>query len=386
MPEDDIGFYVHLLKRYPLLNVHEERSLAARLDSQRKLLVGELYRVGKPLFRRYFDRFGSNGDVEEGEEVDSRTLRKGYSGLERRLNHLDSEKQTQRIFLYLRSVGWDHLNPLVALYNDILAAQKGKRTIPAEEKVKAGKVSSYNEQMKMTLDHFTGANLRLVISIAMQFKGKMPFLDLVQEGNLGLIKAIDFFDYTKGFKFSTYATWWIRQRIQRAVFDKGTTVRRPVHWYEKYKARQKWEREFMKVEGRVPTTVELADKMQVSAELVEKLEMVAGMSEVSLDQPLSELGTRTLGETLPGEDYVERLMQEDWELQVRKELVAAYKEGPLSEKEFEIVCRRYGVMRRQDETLDEIKGTYGVTRERIHQHEVKALRKLERLRSFKALK
>lgn len=333
-----------------------------------------------------------NEDDLNDEDLDEEdSIAEEISQLEKTFANASHAKINDPVKMYLKEIGQIPLldpkeEPIIA--RQIQEGEQAKEDIKnpdlsEEEKKKLAKTIADGEEAKQTL---ISSNLRLVVSIAKKYVGRgMLFLDLIQEGNCGLIKAVEKFDYTKGFKFSTYATWWIRQSITRAIADQARTIRIPVHMVETINKLTRIQRQLVQDLGRDPMPEEIAEKMEnISAEKVREIQKIA-LDPVSLETPIGEEDDSHLGDfiedkdTLSPDDYTNN--------QLLKDEINAVLQG-LTEREEKVLRLRFGLLDGRTRTLEEVGKEFNVTRERIRQIEAKALRKLKnpnrckRLRDF----
>ena len=268
--------------------------------------------------------------------------------------------------LYLRECG---ANPLLSAEQEMNLAkiiEKGKKKDATPEEKEAARAAK---------KEMANANLRLVVSIAKKYPGRgMPFLDLIQEGNIGLLKAVDKFDYTKGYKFSTYATWWIRQAITRSIADQARTIRVPVHMVETINKMNRVGRRFLQEHGREATNEELSKEMGISVEKIREAKKAA-QDPISLETPIGEKEDSHLGDFI--EDQKTASPEDEAAATMRREQV--YKMlDTLTEREKGVLALRFGMDDGTPRTLEEVGKHFGVTRERIRQIEGKALKKLKK--------
>ena len=275
---------------------------------------------------------------------------------------LTVEPSLDSLRLYLREIG---KVPLLTADQEVYLAKRIER----------GDMSAKTQMIE--------ANLRLVVSIAKGYLGRgLSFLDLIQEGSLGLIRAVEKFDYRKGFKFSTYATWWIRQAVTRAIADKARTIRIPVHMVEKLNKVVHIERQLVQRLGREPSPEEIAEELEIETDEVREILRMAQLP-VSLEKPIGEEEDSSLGDFVPDEQAESPF--DTASLSLRREDVEMALLA-LPERERKVIELRYGLSGEQPCTLEEVGRAFGVTRERIRQIENNTLKKLEHLPEAQALK
>ena len=317
-------------------------------------------------------------EIEEEELVDPNTL-------------VDSFSIDDPVRMYLKEIG---KVPLLAPDEEIELAQKMSAGNLAKEQLEEAEEGSLSPEELAELkklakagdaakQKLAEANLRLVVSIAKRYVGRgMLFLDLIQEGNLGLIKAVEKFDYTKGYKFSTYATWWIRQAITRAIADQARTIRIPVHMVETINKVIRVSRQLLQELGHDPSPEEIAEEMNMPVEKVREILKIA-QEPVSLETPIGEEEDSHLGDFIPDEGASEPSEAASFTL-LKEQLVDVL--STLTPREEKVLKLRFGIEDGRTRTLEEVGKEFNVTRERIRQIEAKALRKLRHPCRCKKLK
>ena len=282
------------------------------------------------------------------------------------------------ISLYLKEIG---RVPLLTAAEEVELAKRMERGDLARARLEEGVEDPIEKEYLLWVvrdaeraqEHLIKANSRLVVSVAKKYVGRgVPFLDLIQEGNIGLIRAVNKFDYRRGYKFSTYATWWIRQAVTRAIADQGRTIRVPVHMYEQINRLTRTSRQLVQELGREPTTEEIAEALGVSPKKVEQVIRVS-QRPLSLEMPVGEEEDSYLGDFIPDEDAQSPTDEASRQLlrEVIDEIFAS-----LSPREVRILQLRFGLVDGYNYTLEEVGRKFGVTRERIRQIEAQALGRL----------
>ncbi|MBX5444682.1 RNA polymerase sigma factor RpoD [Sphaerobacter sp.] len=291
----------------------------------------------------------------------------------------DAVSVSDSVRLYLQEIGETNL---LTMEEEVWLAKRMERGKIAEQRLANGDYASEAERAELLADkedgekaraHLIQANLRLVVSVAKKYVGRgLSFLDLIQEGNIGLMKATDKFDYKRGFKFSTYATWWIRQAITRAISDQSRTIRLPVHVGETINRVKKTSQRLQQIFEREPTFEEVARAMDIPEEKVRQV-LDASRHPVSLEAPVGQEGDAFLGDFIEDETMPPPLELASQEL-LKHQISDAL--SKLTERERRIIILRFGLEDGQFRTLEEVGREFGITRERIRQIEAKALRKL----------
>ena len=305
------------------------------------------------------------GDIDDSEDIDVENID---------LSVPDGISTSDPVRMYLKEIGQ---------YPLLTADQE----IDLSKKIEAGHqpdaTESEKNAAKFAQQQLTEANLRLVVSIAKRYVGRgMPFLDLIQEGNIGLIKAVEKYDYRKGFKFSTYATWWIRQAITRAIADQARTIRIPVHMVETINKLIRVQRQLLQELGREPTPEEIGKEMNMSPERVREIQNMS-QEPVSINTPIGEEEDSRLGDFIPDENAPVPADAAAFTL-LKEQLVEVL--DTLTDREQQVLRLRFGLDDGRARTLEEVGKEFHVTRERIRQIEAKALRKLRQPSRSRKLK
>jgi len=317
-------------------------------------------------------------DDDEEDAAEKKRSQKTASAAAQQNIDLSQIEMDDSISLYLKEIG---RVPLLTAAEEVELAKRMERgelaSIRLEDDVEDPIEKEYLlwvvRDGERAQEHLIKANSRLVVSVAKKYVGRgVPFLDLIQEGNIGLIRAVNKFDYRRGYKFSTYATWWIRQAVTRAIADQGRTIRVPVHMYEQINRLTRTSRQLVQELGREPTTEEIAEALGVSPKKVEQVIRVS-QRPLSLEMPVGEEEDSYLGDFIPDEDAQSPTDEASRQLlrEVIDEIFAS-----LSPREVRILQLRFGLVDGYNYTLEEVGRKFGVTRERIRQIEAQALGRL----------
>ena len=328
------------------------------------------------IFASLFEQGIEVGQVREEEAEDMTDL--DAELIEEDTFDLSQIEIDDSISLYLKEIG---RVPLLTAEEEVSLAKRMEKGRDARRKLAQG-VEDWEERERLlwlvrdgqaAQEHLIKANSRLVVSVAKKYVGRgVPFLDLIQEGNIGLIRAVKKFDYRRGYKFSTYATWWIRQAVTRAIADQGRTIRVPVHMYEQINRLTRTSRQLVQELGRDPTTEEIAEELGVSARKVEHI-MRVSQRPLSLEMPVGEEEDSYLGDFIEDEDAA--APNEAAGQQILREVIDEIFQS-LTPREVRILQLRFGLVDGYCYTLEEVGKKFGVTRERIRQIEAQALSRL----------
>ncbi len=397
--EDLVQAYFHSMGDISILTKDEETELAKRLEEGREIIKGIV--TAMPLYKRMEESLAANEEEEEGDAIEEEkpdealimslkildNLMRKIEAADKKVTRYGSLKDLKRLICEKKK---KDINPL-KLGTLAKEVQDSYKQVEAEVGVKI-------EDLRAKWDRITNAralvteaknelitrNLRLVVNIAKNYVGRgLPLLDLIQEGNIGLMKAVDKFKYEKGFKFSTYATWWIRQAITRALIDQTKTIRVPVHMMEFYNRVTKASRELTQQLGREPSNEEIAKKLIVPTRKVEEV-FRAIQDPIALQTPVGDEDTELedfIGDKNSPSPYSDAERNE-----ISEQILMILK--TLTPKEERVIRMRFGIGVDRDHTLEEVGRHLSITRERVRQIEAKALRKLKhpsRLRALKVL-
>ncbi len=349
------------------------------LVKEKNISAKDLDVLYEELHKRQITLVFSDNDEESTEEVNFTAEEDSTDTLETDVEEKDWHKEsvadftavgagiTDPVRLYLRECG---ATPLLTAEQEMELAkiiEQGKSVTATSEEL---------EEASFAKQKMASANLRLVVSIAKKYPGRnMPFLDLIQEGNIGLMKAVEKFDYTKGYKFSTYATWWIRQAITRSIADQARTIRVPVHMVETINRMNRIARKLLQENGREASDEEIAKEMGIDVSKVHEAKKAA-QDPISLETPIGEKEDSHLGDFI--EDQKTASPEEETAATIRREQIHELLADNLTERERGVLYLRFGMDDGTPRTLEEVGKHFGVTRERIRQIESKALKKLKK--------
>jgi RNA polymerase primary sigma factor len=305
----------------------------------------------------------------------------------RELEQIDQEVEAR---LAAAGLAWDLVRDIYERFRKLVDDRRAVRSGIARQRLGMG-VPAARQRLEQACEElaqldsikqvFVSHNLKLVVRVAREFRNLgVPYLDLIQEGNLGLIRAVEKFDWRRGYKFSTYATWWIRQAVARALADKARTIRMPVHIVERLQKMNRAERHLWTQLGREPTLEEIAAEASLPLQQAREVR-AAARAATSLDQPVGDHEDAVLGDFVAGDGP---LPDEQVELSLRSEALASALRA-LADREREVLILRYGLADYEPKTLEEIGRRLGLTRERVRQIEVEALRRLATLREIQAV-
>ncbi len=375
--DDPVRMYLKEIGRVPLLTGSEEKELAKRMESG---VSAELCIAADSIVKK--DGLSGRDSVRPISEW-TRLLNLDNNNVARKYLHLKNDLITSIVGQYKDSIveDEDFDTEMFAKYDEDLGAVEIEIEPLTDEEIEelyTAKANGEDAQKRLA-----EANLRLVVSIAKRYVGRgMLFLDLIQEGNLGLIKAVEKFDHTKGYKFSTYATWWIRQAITRAIADQARTIRIPVHMVETINKLIRVTRQLVQDLGRDPKPNEIAKKMDISVDRVREIMKIA-QEPVSLETPIGEEEDSHLGDFIEDHDAPAPAEQASF-MMLKEQLTEVL--DTLTDRERRVLVLRFGIEDGRARTLEEVGQSFGVTRERIRQIEAKALRKLRNPNRSKKLR